>query len=43
MIRAGEARIKMVALNQSDPEALDERFRDLKPALKEAVKDHSTL
>ena len=43
VIRGGEARVKMIALNQQDPAALDERFLNLKPALAEAVRDHSAL
>jgi short-subunit dehydrogenase len=43
VIRGGEARAKMIALNRDDPAALDKRFLDLKPALAEAVRDHSAL
>jgi uncharacterized oxidoreductase len=43
VIRGGEARAKMIALNHDDPAALDKRFADLKPALSEAVRDHSAL
>ena len=43
VIRGGEARAKMIALNRDDPAALDKRFADLKPALNEAVRDHSAL
>jgi short-subunit dehydrogenase len=43
VIRGGEARAKMIALNREDPAALDKRFADLKPALAEAVRDHSAL
>jgi len=43
VIRGGEARAKMIALNSSNPEAVDERFLGLKPALEAAVKDHSAL
>jgi uncharacterized oxidoreductase len=43
VIRGGEARAKMIALNRDDPAALDKRFLDLKPALSEAVRDHSAL
>jgi short-subunit dehydrogenase len=41
--RGGEARAQMIALNREDPAALDARFLGLKPALEEAVKDHSAL
>jgi short-subunit dehydrogenase len=43
VIRGGEARAKMIALNRDDPAALDQRFLELKPALAEAVRDHSAL
>ncbi|WP_426440459.1 SDR family NAD(P)-dependent oxidoreductase [Bradyrhizobium genosp. P] len=43
VIRGGEARAKMIALNREDPAVLDKRFLDLKPALSEAVRDHSAL
>lgn len=43
VIRGGEARTKMIALNREDPGALDKRFADLKPALLQAVRDHSAL
>lgn len=43
VIRGGEARTKMIALNREDPDALDKRFADLKPALLQAVRDHSAL
>ncbi|MEP9348307.1 SDR family NAD(P)-dependent oxidoreductase [Xanthobacter sp. KR7-225] len=41
--RLSEQRAQMVALNRADPAALDARFRELKPALAAAVKDHSAL
>jgi short-subunit dehydrogenase len=43
VIRGGEARAQMIALNRENPAALDERFLGLKPALEEAVKDHAAL
>ena len=43
VIRGGETRATMIALNREDPAALDKRFLDLKPALAEAVRDHSAL
>jgi len=43
IIRGGEVRAKMIALNREDPAAVDARFLGLKPALEEAVKDHSAL
>jgi short-subunit dehydrogenase len=43
VIRGGEARVQMIALNRDNPAAVDERFRGLKPALEDAVKDHSAL
>jgi hypothetical protein len=33
----------MIVLNRDDPATLDKRFLDLKPALREAVRDHSAL
>lgn len=43
VIRGGEVRAQMIALNRTDPAAVDARFLALKPALEEAVKDHSAL
>ena len=43
VIRGGEARAQMIALNRENPAAVDERLLGLKPALEEAVKDHSAL
>ncbi|MFZ1428508.1 MAG: SDR family NAD(P)-dependent oxidoreductase [Geminicoccaceae bacterium] len=43
VIRGGEARAQMIALNRDNPAAVDERFLGLKPALEEAVKDHAAL
>ena len=43
VIRGGETRAKMIAMNRDNPEAVDERFLGLKPALEAAVKDHSAL
>jgi len=43
VIRGGEARAKMIALNRDDPAAVDARFLSLKPVLEEAVKDHAAL
>ena len=43
VVRGGEARTKMIALNYADPAAVDQRFLELKPALAEAVRDHSAL
>lgn len=43
VIRGGEARAQMIALNRESPAAVDERFLGLKPALEEAVRDHSAL
>ncbi len=43
VLRGGEARAQMIALNRENPAAVDERFLGLKPALEEAVKDHSAL
>jgi uncharacterized oxidoreductase len=43
VIRGGETRAKMIALNREDPAAVDARLLGLKPALEEAVRDHSAL
>ncbi len=43
VIRGCEARAQMIALNRENPSAVDDRFLGLKPALEEAVKDHSAL
>jgi NAD(P)-dependent dehydrogenase (short-subunit alcohol dehydrogenase family) len=43
VIRGGEARAQMIALNRDNPAAIDERMLAIKPALEEAVKDHSAL
>lgn len=42
-VRGGEARAKMISLNQDDPNALDMRFLGMKAALEAAVKDHRAL
>ena len=41
VVRGGEARDKMVALNRDGPAAIDQRFLGIRPALVEAVRDHS--
>jgi len=43
VIRGGETRAQMIALNRDNPAAVDERMLSMKPALEEAVKDHSAL
>ena len=43
VIRGGETRAQMIALNRKDPAAVDARFLGLKSALEAAVKDHSAL
>lgn len=43
VIRGGEARAQMIALNRENPTAVDERLLGLKTALEGAVKDHSAL
>jgi uncharacterized oxidoreductase len=43
VVRGGEARAQMTALNRDNPAAIDERMLAMKPALEEAVKDHSAL
>lgn len=43
IVRGGEARATMLALNRDDPAALDQRFALLKPALERAVSGHKAL
>jgi short-subunit dehydrogenase len=43
VIRGGEARAEMIALNRRDPALVDEKFLTRKAALEDAVKDHSAL
>jgi uncharacterized oxidoreductase len=43
VVRGGETRAQMIALNRDNPAAIDERMLAMKPALEEAVKDHSAL
>ncbi len=43
VIRGGEARAQMIATNQQNPAALDQRFLAIKPELEEAVSSHSAL
>ena len=43
VLRGGETREKMIELNRRDPAALDQRFLQLKPALGDAVRDHTAL
>jgi uncharacterized oxidoreductase len=43
VIRGGEARAQMIAANLDNPAVVDERFLGLKPALEDAVRDHSAL
>jgi uncharacterized oxidoreductase len=43
VIRGGEARVQMIALNRDNLAAVDEQFLGLKPALDDVVKDHSAL
>jgi short-subunit dehydrogenase len=43
VIRGGEARAGMIGLNREDPRAVDQRYLANKPAVEEAVRDHSSL
>ncbi|BBQ02350.1 short chain dehydrogenase (plasmid) [Burkholderia sp. SFA1] len=43
VIRGGELRAQMIALNRDNPAAVDDRLAVLKAALEDAVKDHSAL
>lgn len=42
VVRGGEVRAQMLVQNRDDPKAIDARFRTMKAALGEAVKDHSS-
>jgi uncharacterized oxidoreductase len=43
VIRGGETRAQMIALNRENPAAIDARMLTMKAALEEAVRDHSAL
>lgn len=43
VIRGGEARQKMLALNRQDPKAVDKKLAETKSGLEQAVQDHSAL
>jgi len=43
VVRGGEARAQLIALNRENPAAVDQRLLALKPAIEEAVKDHAAL
>ena len=43
VVRGGETRAQMIALNRDNPAAIDERMLAMKPALEEAVKNYSAL
>jgi NAD(P)-dependent dehydrogenase (short-subunit alcohol dehydrogenase family) len=43
VVRGGEARARMIALNAADPLAVDRMFAPMKAALADAVRDHSAL
>lgn len=43
VIRGGEVRAQMIALNRENPAAVDDQFLRLKAALEDAVKDHAAL
>ena len=43
VVRGGERRAAMLAMNRDDPAALDLRFAAMKPALEDAVRDHAAL
>jgi len=43
VMRGGESRMKLLALNREYPAALDERFLGMKGALEVAVRDHRAL
>jgi len=43
VVRGGDSRAQMIALNRDDPEALDRRFAGMKQKLEDAVRDHTAL
>lgn len=43
VIRGGEARAQMIAVNRDNPASIDERFLTMKSALEDAVSGHSAL
>lgn len=43
VIRGGEVRLAMITANRERPSEVDERFRNLKPRLEEAVAEHRAL
>jgi len=43
VVRCGEVRVQMIAVNRDNPAAVDARFLDIKSALAEAVRDHAAL
>ncbi len=43
MIRGGEARAQMIALNRNDPAAVDQLLNGRKPELEQAVAGHASL
>lgn len=43
VVRGGDVRAAMLALNRTDPAAVDARFLSMKPQLEAAVRDHTAL
>ena len=43
VVRGGQTRTEMIALNRTDPAALDARFAGLKAALEDAVREHQAM
>jgi uncharacterized oxidoreductase len=43
VIRGGDARQKMIALNRQDPSAVDRKMAEIKSQMEQAAKDHSAL
>ena len=43
VVRGGQTRAHMIALNRSDPAAIDQLLAGRKPELEKAVADHSSL
>ena len=43
VVRGGSVRLEMVKRNRTDPQAVDEALRAIKPAMEEGARDHSAL
>lgn len=43
VVRGGDARLALIAANRNDPEAVDQRFQDVKAAFEAAVSNHRSF